>query len=288
MLRPLLLAALLVPTGMAAQIRASERSRLSQTIDGTVIGIDYARPRLKGRAPIFGKVVKWDEVWTPGANWATTLETSKPIQVDGHAVQKGRYSVWLIVRQAGPWTLVLDPDHHRFHEDPPDSNAAQIRVPVTPAAAPTTEVLTWAFPDIRVSGGTLTMQWADTRVSFNIKVEPSYGITMATADAAPLLGNWEFTWLATQGMKEETLGLTLTHEKGSLYASFVPEDRYFGHFVLIRISDGSLIPGLFEKGEIYEVIRDMVIEFKGSKDRPDRFEVRDDFDELIATGKRKN
>jgi hypothetical protein len=31
----------------------------------------------------------------------------------------------------------------------------------------------------------------------------------------------------------------------------------------------------------------MVLEFKGPPGRPDRFEVRDDFDELMATGKRK-
>ena len=132
------------PCGLTAQIRASERSRLSQTIDGTVIGLDYARPRLKGRAPIFGGVVKWDEVWTPGANWATTLETSKPIALDGVAVPKGKYSVWLVVRQAGPWTLVLDPDHHRFHMEPPDSNLTQIRIPVVAASAPTTRCRCWS------------------------------------------------------------------------------------------------------------------------------------------------
>jgi hypothetical protein len=57
-------------------------------------------------------------------------------------------------------------------------------------------------------------------------------------------------------------------------------------FVMIRIADGSLIPGLFQKGEIYEVIRDMVFEFKGPKGRPDSYEVRDDHDDLIARGKR--
>jgi hypothetical protein len=56
--------------------------------------------------------------------------------------------------------------------------------------------------------------------------------------------------------------------------------------VLIRIADGSLIPGLFEKGAIYEVIREEVYEFKGPKGRPDSFEVRDDSDTVIARGRR--
>lgn len=280
------LTVLTVPTFAVAQIRASERSTVSQTIDGTVITIDYARPRLRGRAPIFGKVVRWNEVWTPGANWATTLETSKPITLDGHPVPKGKYSVWLVVRESGPWTLVLDPDHHRYHMAPPDSNAAQVRIPVKPGSAPATEVLTWSFPEIRVNGGTLAMRWAGTEISTDLRVEPSYALTMSKEDAEPFLGRYTFAWLPVHGEKADTTGLVLTYEKGSLYGSFVPRDDYFGSFVLIRIADGSLIPGLFDKGEIYEVIRDMVFEFKGPKGRPDAFDVRDDHDELIAGGKR--
>jgi hypothetical protein len=270
----------------SAQIRASERSTLSQTIDGTVITLDFARPRLRDRMPIFGKVVRWGEVWTPGANWATTLETNRPIELGHHAVPKGKYSVWLVVRETGPWTLVLDPDHHRYHMDPPDSSAAEVRIPVEPQPAPRTEVLTWSFPELRVSGGTLAIQWAESVVSVDLKVSPSYGITMSPEDAAPYVGRYQYAWRAALGEKADTLGLVLTYEKGSLYAHYVPKDDYFGDFVMIRLADGSMIPGLFDKGEIYEVVREMVFEFKGPKGRPDTFEVRDDHDEVIATGKR--
>ena len=270
----------------AAQIRASERSTLSQTIDGTVITIDYARPRLRGRSPIFGKVVAWGEVWTPGANWATTLETSKPITLDGHSVPKGKYSVWFVVRQSGAWTMVLDPNSQIFHMDPPDSSGSQIRFPVTAVTAPTTDVLTWSFPGNRTNGATVVFQWATSMVSLDVKVEPSYRITMTPDQAAPLVGRWSFAWTGKLGEKVDTITMMLTYEKGSLYARYIPEDPYMGKFVLIRIADGSLIPGLFEKGEIYEVIRDEVYEFKGPRDRPDSFEVRDDHDELVATGRR--
>jgi hypothetical protein len=285
------LAGLVVGTVLAApaspQIRASERSTLSQTIDGTVITLDFARPRLRDRMPIFGKVVRWGEVWTPGANWATTLETNRPIELGGRAVPKGKYSVWLVVRESGPWTLVLDPDHHRYHMDPPDSSAAEVRIPVEPRPGSRTEVLTWSFPELRVSGGTLAMQWAESVVSLDLRVSPSYGITMSPEDAAPYVGRYTYAWRAALGEKVDTLELVLTHEKGSLYGHYVPRDDYFGDFVMIRLADGSMIPGLFDKGEIYEVIREMVFEFKGPKGRPDTFEVRDDHDEVIADGRRK-
>jgi hypothetical protein len=284
---PVALLAMSAPLAPAtAQIRASERATLSQTIDGTVITIDYARPRLRGRSPIFGKVVTWGEVWTPGANWATTLETSKPITLDGHAVPKGKYSVWFVVRQSGAWTMVLDPEFQIFHMDPPDSSGSQIRFPVTAVTAPATDVLTWSFPGNRTNGATVVFQWAESMVSLDVKVEPSYRITMTPDQAAPLLGRWSFAWTGKLGEKVDTITMVLTYEKGSLYASYIPEDPYMGKFVLIRIADGSLIPGLFEKGELYEVIRDEVYEFKGPKGRPDSFEVRDDHDELVATGRR--
>ncbi len=269
-----------------AQIRASERATLTQTIDGTVISLDYARPRLRGRMPIFGKVVKWGEVWTPGANWATILETSKPITLGGHAVAKGKYSVWLVVRESGSWTLVLDPDHHRYHMEPPDSSPSEIRIPVQPARAPRTEVLTWTFPEITVSGGTLAMQWAESVVSVSLEVAPSYAITMAKEDAEAFLGRFSFAWKPDQGEKADTVEIVFTYEKGSLYGNYVPRDPYMGSFVMIRIADGSLIPGLFDQGKIYEVIRDMVFEFKGPRGRPDSYEVRDDHDDLIAGGRR--
>ncbi|HRZ10013.1 MAG TPA: DUF2911 domain-containing protein, partial [Gemmatimonadales bacterium] len=101
---------LLVPAGLSAQMRASERGSVSQTIDGTTITIDYSRPQVRGRDSLFGGVEKWGAVWTPGANYATTLEVNRPLKIDGHPVAPGKYSLWLVL-QPGEWTMVIDPRH---------------------------------------------------------------------------------------------------------------------------------------------------------------------------------
>ncbi|HEX5817332.1 MAG TPA: DUF2911 domain-containing protein, partial [Gemmatimonadales bacterium] len=62
-----------------AQVRASERAEVKQTVDGTTITVNYARPRLRGRTDVFGTQVPWGEIWTPGANEATTLAVSKDV-----------------------------------------------------------------------------------------------------------------------------------------------------------------------------------------------------------------
>ena len=119
-----------------AQIMASERAMVAQTVDGTRLTVDYSRPRARGRTNIYGGMEKWGITWTPGADDATTLELSKPVQLLGMTVPRGKYSVWLVLREQGPWTFVLDPRDSLFHTDHPDSTAQQWRAPVMPMRVP--------------------------------------------------------------------------------------------------------------------------------------------------------
>ena len=147
-------AATLGPVPIHAQVRASEHAMVSQTVDGTVFTVEYFRPQVRGRTSVFGnvKVVAWGEVWTPGANWATTFEVNRDVTIDGHPVPKGKYTVWLVVRRDA-WTMVLDPRFPRYHEERPDSTADQVRWTVHPGAGGFTEALTWSFPEVRPDGG---------------------------------------------------------------------------------------------------------------------------------------
>jgi hypothetical protein len=274
-----------------AQIRASEPASVSQTIDGTKLTVQYSRPRVRGRSPLFGnrEIVRWDEVWTPGANWATTLDVSRDVTLEGRRVPKGTYSVWMVVRKSGDWTAVLDPRAHRFHMEHPDSTADQIRFPVRVATAPFAEVLTWSFPEVRATGGTLAMQWGTTRVAMKLDVEPSLTVAMPAADAEPYLGDYTMTAVDSTGAKGRTTGVRVLYEKGTLKGEFVPKDPYMGRFALIRVAPDLFTVGLYdEKGEIYEVLRpEMMLTFTRADGRATTFEARDDQDKLFATGTRK-
>lgn len=279
-----ILVAATIPSALVAQIRASETASVSQTVDGTKIAIEYSRPRVRGRSALFGtKDIGWDEVWTPGANYATTLETNHDIKLDGHPVPKGKYSVWMVVRKSGPWTFVLDPRPKLFHMAHPDSTSSQIRFPVTAQVAPFTEVLTWSFPDIRASGATLAMSWVKTRVSVEIEVEPSLVVELPSADATPYLGRYSFEPMTKEdSAKKKQDQLVVTYEKGILKGQFDPNVEYMGKFALIRIGPDSFVPGIYDdKGAMYEVLRpDMTVEFKRASGRAASFEMRDDSDSL--------
>ena len=275
--------ALALTPALDAQIRASELASVSQTVDGTRISIDYSRPRARGRDAIFGtKNVHWDEVWTPGANYSTTLETNRDITLDGHPVPRGKYSVWLVVKKSGPWTFVLDSRAKLFHMAHPDSTSSQIRFNVKAQTAPFTEVLTWSFPDVRATGATLAMSWIKTRVSVEIGVPPSLVVELPSADASPYLGRYEFVPTTKEdSAKAKKDAFVVTYENGILKGQFDPNDDYMQKFALIRIGPDTFAPGIYEKGEIYEVLRpDLTIEFARANGRPSSLEMRDDSDKL--------
>lgn len=277
-----------MPAG--AQVKGSELGTMSQVIDGTTITVQYSRPRVRGRNPLFGtKAVHWGEVWTPGANYATTLETNKGITLDGHAVPKGKYSVWFVVRQSGDWTMVLDPKWRQFHNMPPDSNPSQIRFAVRARRGPFTEVLTFTMPDVRVNGGTLAMHWDRTVVSVNVRVAPTFSVTMPLADAQPYLGRYDFTEVDSTGTVTKTSPLILDYENGTLKGRVGLWNNYLGHYAMIRVAPDWFVPAVYDKnGEIYEMLRpDVTIEFKRENGRPMTFEWRGDDDKVFAKGTRQ-
>jgi hypothetical protein len=189
-------ALLMMPESTDAQIRASELGSMTQVIDGTKISLTYSRPRARGRPRLFGNPVAqhWGETWTPGANWATVLEVNKDISLNGRPVPKGRYSVWMVLRETGDWTTVLDPNWHIFHMDPPDSLPTQIRISTPISQAPFMEVLTWSMPDLSVSGGTLAMQWGTTRASLKVAVTPTLEVTMPEQMRRPMSAATNIAW----------------------------------------------------------------------------------------------
>ncbi len=66
----------------------------------------YSRPQKNGR-PIFGNIVKYNEVWRMGANESTELELFRHATINGKKVPKGRYSLFCIP-QPNAWTIIIN------------------------------------------------------------------------------------------------------------------------------------------------------------------------------------
>ncbi len=271
----------------AAQVRASERASVSQTIDGTVITVEYSRPLARGRDSLFGGEVKWNEVWTPGANSATTLEVSKDLQLDGHPVKQGKYSIWLVVRAEGPWTMVLDPRSKLFHTVHPDSTAEQLRYEVAAGSGPFTDALAWAVPEVRLGGATLTMSWGTVRVPFRIEVQPSYTLKVSPRNALPYLGTYDLHWVDSSGTDTTSNPFTLTSRDGTLHGEWkTPPFPGAGPFALLPIRDRWFTIASMRDGAVFDIMSDLTFEYALEKGRATGFELRDEKDAVIGVGKR--
>ena len=101
--------------------RASPKDTVTATIDGAKIDITYGRPYKKGRQIWGGPLLNFpnEQVWRLGANEATTMRTSAPIQFGALTVPAGEHTLFfahpkdgkqqlIINNQTGQWGLAYD------------------------------------------------------------------------------------------------------------------------------------------------------------------------------------
>ncbi len=185
------LCALSVAAPAGAQPRASERATVTQVVNGTTITIDFARPVARGRANLFGGVVHWGELWTPGANWATTLETDHPIRLDGHEVPAGKYSVWMEPRE-DRWTVHLNRTWRIYHDAPVPLDRELLAFDVTPSPGAHMESLAWYFSAVDAGAGELRMHWGETVVPLRVETDPFVWDPLPEAEQASSVGAFAF------------------------------------------------------------------------------------------------
>lgn len=196
-------ALLVLPENGSAQA-ASELATFTQIISGTEIEIEWSRPSVRGREVIFGQQIPWGEVWTPGANMATTIRFSKDVVLSGTKVSAGHYSVWLRVLESEPWRLALHAETALPHSAHPPIEEAVLHVGVE--RGKTTDVqesLEWDLDRIRLDGAELVMHWGRDRVMIPLKVDPGIALATPIQEAQTLLGEWRYDDRASLPTAEE-------------------------------------------------------------------------------------
>lgn len=191
-----LLALLLFARPSLAQVRASEHASVEQTIDGATITLEFYRPMERGRT-LFGgpgALVRSGDAWTPGANWATTIDASRDIWLGGHRLPQGKYGIWLLPRDTGDWTLFFDPVVRRFHTNRAKPDSAVLQLAVRPEQGPQLEGLMWYFPAVGGDTATLRLHWGSTMVTVPLRVEPSRPKTLSDSERAAFLGSYRLSW----------------------------------------------------------------------------------------------
>jgi hypothetical protein len=242
--------AVLLAARADAQVYASEHGVVAQTVNGTTITVDYYRPKARGRE-LFGKVVPWGRIWTPGANWATTLEVDRDVTLEGQPLPKGKYSVWAIP-QAAEWTLVLHRTARLFHTRPPGAEGEQLRVTVRPAqAAAPVEMLTFSFPEVSRDAAELHLQWGTVDVPLHLGIGTA---AVAAAEPGPeerarYVGVYRMTNLMPNARVREST-FTVHDSAGvlRLRRSNPPDAYYDAQYDLHRVGEHTFQPIMYRDG----------------------------------------
>jgi hypothetical protein len=161
-------AAVVLGAGHAFAQQASQHGVVAQTVNETIVTLEYDRPVARGRE-LFGELIEWDAIWTPGANRATWIDFSHPVKLEGHDLAAGRYAIWMVPKESEPWELVVVSEWDTHHAIFP-FDAEVFRAGVTPEKASHMETLGFYFPVVGPHEATLSLHWGTTVVPLRIEV----------------------------------------------------------------------------------------------------------------------
>jgi hypothetical protein len=152
--------------------RASPHESVSGSIGGAEMSISYGRPYMRGRV-IFGSLVPYGRVWCPGADEATVLTSSKPIELGGASplrVPAGPHTIW-VLPTADAWTFIVSRESNGFHTRY-NGSADLGRVAFEKRAIETpVDQLTFAFRKTGDHAGAIVMSWENTEASIPFSVD---------------------------------------------------------------------------------------------------------------------
>jgi Protein of unknown function (DUF2911) len=162
---PLALAA-----ALSAQQRVSPHEKVSVTINGAQITIEYGRPYMKGRK-IMGGLVPYGQVWRTGADEATTLTTTKALDIAGLKVPAGSYALFTLPDQNG-WKLIVNKTAKQWGAFNYDQSKDLGRTDMTVGHVDhPVEEFTITLASHGGNHGILKMEWENTAVTAPFTVE---------------------------------------------------------------------------------------------------------------------
>ncbi len=178
--------ALLLPLATAdlgaQERRKSPRGEAATDIGGKWVEIEYGRPILRNRRAIFGtgedygkKVGAGAPVWRVGADQSTRLETEHSLAIGGKTVPPGEYSVFINLKGAADWELILSNwgAQETFDRNDkenlwgsygytPDKDVVRAEMRVSSLPDMSVDQLTIGFINVTDEGGQLAVWWDDT------------------------------------------------------------------------------------------------------------------------------
>lgn len=152
---------------------ASPTQTLTQEFGMGKIEIVYSRPSLKGRS-VFGTgslLAPVGDIWRTGANGATKLTFSDPVNIGNKTIPAGSYGLFTIPG-ANEWTIIINTNSKGWGSFDYKEAEDVVRFKVAPeTTGTTTETFTIAIDDITAQTATIYLKWGKTKVKIPISTD---------------------------------------------------------------------------------------------------------------------
>jgi hypothetical protein len=124
----------------------------------------YSRPQQNGRV-LFGKEIKYHEIWRMGANESTEIEFFTNVQIGGKRIARGRYTLFCIP-EPNRWTIVVSKSNDTWgaFSYKSENDVARVTVPIKLRPELPVEYLTIFFNE----KNSLHIMWGDIAVEVPI------------------------------------------------------------------------------------------------------------------------
>src|ERR1700739_310390 len=204
--------------------RQSQRATVSQRIGITDITINYHRPLVNNRK-VWDGLVPYGKVWRAGANENTTISFSDPVTIEGKALDKGTYGLFMIPT-ADQWTVVFSKNATSWGAFTYKEDEDALRVTVKPTATETHNALVYDFDDVQPNSAVVTMSWEKVAVPFKVAVDV-HGIVEASIKKQ-IRGLGQYTWEGWDEAANYLLAEKVALDDALTYAnkSIENEDRF--------------------------------------------------------------
>ena len=170
----------LVPITYAQQLpripEASPTQTIIQDFGLGKITVVYARPNVKDRV-IFGGINPYGQVWRTGANWATTINFTEGVIIEGYPVPAGSYSLFTIPGK-DEWTVILNKTAKQWGAYNYKQGQDLLRIKVKPKPLPEKlETFTIQFANETTQSSDLYLAWDNIAVPIHLKTNDDSLIT---------------------------------------------------------------------------------------------------------------
>lgn len=194
----LTLITILLPTICAAQVIMPEPSPKQKTEQEFGLGkiqLEYSRPSSKGRK-VFGDLVPNGKLWRTGANEATLVTFSTPVELDGKKLDSGTYALYTIPNE-DVWEIILNKGISNWGTEGYNESEDVFRSKIEPLKNKmNVETLTIQLADIKKETCVLQILWEKKILNIPIQVNINHAIKLQITIA--MQGQQKPYWQAAQ------------------------------------------------------------------------------------------